>query len=108
MLLDCTPQEVIDFLGHDGLKGVHIQEIQAFAISKGFILALVEARPVLDNVEVSTTLDVLKLGAGLLLGETSTGNKHCVAWDGEAVFDPNRHSIFSSIESLWILIDYPI
>ena len=56
MLFDCSIEEVEAFIGHDGLtvlegryKGIHIQEIQKFALCKGYALALYEPTPMLDT-----------------------------------------------------------
>jgi len=52
MLFDCSAQEVMNTLGHDGLKGVHIQEIQRFAALKGYMLVPYEPNPNLDGTIV--------------------------------------------------------
>ena len=92
MLFDCEPKEVSDFIGHDGVGedvvGIHIQEIQKFALSKGYMLALFEPLPVLNDIFVHVWGDNPFLYfEGLMLGQTSTGANHCVAWDGENIFD---------------------
>lgn len=109
MLFDCTPEDVTSFLGHDGtldngLRGIHIQEIQAFALSRGHCLALYEFRPVLGTVEVDVWKEdymFMHNTEGLILGENASGGKHCVAWDGESIFDPREPSDFKIMQQFW-------
>lgn len=115
MLFDCEPEDVTSFIGHDGtlddrLRGIHIQEIQAFALSRGYALALYEPRPVLGIEEVNVWKEnyhIFMQGVeGLILGENATGGKHCVAWDGESIFDPRDPSDFKIMQQFWAKIRF--
>jgi len=93
MVLDTEPEEIIEFVGRDCIAGVHIQEIQAFAFSKGIALCPYEPHPVL----ASTLIKIEPIGwqeepwlkyEGIMLGETNDGKYHAVAWDGGQILDP--------------------
>ena len=106
MLFDCDPKEVSDFVGHDGVGedviGIHIQEVQKFAMSKGYVLALFEPAPVLNDsvIHVWDDNEFFKF-EGLMLGQTSKGANHCVAWDGEKIFDPRSIEDFAALRQFW-------
>lgn len=109
MLFDVEPEEIIEFLGHDCIAGVHIQEIQSFAMSKGFLLAPFEGVPVLVGLDKPINIpnwsDQPWLEfEGIMLGETNKGNLHAVAWDGEQIFDPAVNPDFSGYHTFYAKI----
>lgn len=102
MLFDTTVEEVVSFLGHDGLavvddkyQGIHVQELQRFALSKGYVLALYEPMPNLEGRLVDCWKDGFPLEKfdGLLLGETAKGANHCVAWVGGEMLNPTSSEL---------------
>lgn len=104
MLFDVEPEEILDYLKHDCVLGVHIQEIQSFALSKGFLLAPFEPQPMLVEVHVCPpnwpTQPWLQF-EGIMLGETGKGHLHAVAWDGTEIYDPAIEPDFKGYHQFW-------
>lgn len=109
MVLDVEPEEILTFVGRDCLDGVHMQEIQAFAFGKGFLLAPFEPEP-----QIAGDLFTVKpVGwweepwlqfEGIMLGETNKGNYHAVAWDGDQILDPAIEPDFKGYHQFWAKI----
>ena len=115
MVLDCTINEITDYLEHDGSeilnmlpepacrKGFHIQELVDVALLMGYSMTPIEAQPVQLNSE-HHEYDLTKWGMfpstesrfqfyldnniGLIVGKARE-HYHTVAWDGAVVYDPN-------------------
>lgn len=137
MLLDETPETLMKELGHDGMiiawpdlqspkcfRGVHIQEVQDLCLRRGKLLAAVEIAPRIgydshhwtriynDDRETPRFLGAISGRPGLITGVYQNTalpqDNHCVAWDGERIFDPNdkitRLEQFS-IQTAWVLCD---
>ena len=109
MVFDVEPEEILKFLGHDCVAGVHMQEIQSFALSKGHLLAPFESMPTLVGIDKPVTIPHWHLQPwlqfeGIMLGETRKGNYHAVAWDGEQVLDPAIEPDFSGYHQFWARI----
>lgn len=126
MVLDISVDDLINIIGHDGLKsndgklvGVHIQEIQtACYLLYRELLSYVELIPVSkvdDNINPiyvvcsyppATRLQFMIKGKyAILIGENNKGNPHAVAYDGEQVLDPvgTKYSIDDfRMKSAWI------
>ena len=115
MLFGTTIEDVQTFLGHDGLevigdeyKGIHIQEIQRYALSKGYALACFEPMPVLEGRIVECWKDDFPLNKfeGLLLCDTTKDGKHCVAWDGNEILNPTDAEVVG-FHQFWAKIKMP-
>ena len=109
MALDVKPEEIIEFLGHDCVIGVHIQEIQSFAMSKGFLFAPFEPAPMLGEAAIPLSPPTWGLQPwlqfeGIMLGETSKGNYHAVTWDGNQILDPAIEPDFKGYHQFWAKI----
>jgi len=116
MLMDLTPQEIIEIVGHDGqeviwpqlpvprcLRGHHIQEMQDVAYAHGHVFAPVEVHPrsgpqgypdkwnrVFSASAAEKRFVQMIVGRkALLFGRHSSGENHVCAWDGSMVYDPN-------------------
>lgn len=109
MALDCTYQEVIDAIGHDGSEIVfpalpeperrrsfHIQELIRVAVERGYAVTPIVARPVLTPDLVNRlTLDQRDFAIKQMVGRSGvcTGRgvirNHAVAWNGSEYLDPN-------------------
>lgn len=108
MLFDKEPEEIMQLLGHDGLGGVHMQELQKIALESGYSLVPFEPEPCLvDSVIDCWDFEPWLEHPGLMLGKTSKGNNHCVAWDGLEVYDPaispdfvGYHTFYAKIKNL--------
>lgn len=135
MLFDIPIKEMLIRVGHDGSaiihpdikspgnrKGFHIQEIISVGFSLGFGLVPIEAAP-LQTATGTDVFDVIIRGyagnearmlknmkghPGLIMGKLGAF-WHCVAWDGEWVYDP-RGIIYSlddckiNIQTFWRLV----
>lgn len=106
MVLDVAPEEIIEFLGHDCIVGLHMQESQAFALSKGFLFAPFEPQPMLGIAATplsppSWSQQPWLQFEGIMLGETRKGNYHAVAWDGKQILDPAIEPNFSGYHQFW-------
>ena len=97
MLFDTTVEDIISFIGHHGLdvvdgkySGIHIQEMQRYALHHGYALVCYEPMPNLQGRVVNVWKEDFPLDKfeGLLLGETEKGGFHCVAWDKFDIFNP--------------------
>jgi len=107
MVLDVEPEEIMDFLGHDCLGGVHMQEVQAFAMAKGFLFAPFEPEPMLAHTSVNPPGWISEPWLqfeGIMLGETHKGNLHAVAWDGATIFDSAIEPDFAGYHQFWAKI----
>ena len=112
MLFDTPMEGVISFLGHHGLdvvddkyRGIHIQEIQRFALSKGYALACFEPMPNLEGKVVDCWKDDFPTDKfdGLLLGETERGTFHCVAWIDKEICNPTSAELVG-VHQFWAKI----
>ena len=109
MVFNVEPEEIIEFLEHDCVAGVHVQELQSFALSKGYALAPFEPEPQLAGNEMPVVIEAwieqpwLQF-EGIMLGQTSKGNNHAVAWDGEQIFDPAVEPDFVGYHQFWAKI----
>ena len=108
MVFNVEPDEILKSLGHDAKKGVHMQELQRFAIGRGEGLVLFEFKPVLEEEPIDVwqePLTPLDLGySGIILGYTLAGAPHAVAWDGEKIFDPSPNPSFKYMQYFWALV----
>lgn len=102
-------------IGHDGSKiihpelglnarreGFHFQHIIDVALALGYAITPIEAEPVqtatghdsyvVDFRDFNSSLDRFKAylenTKGIIIGPTSTGLWHALAWDGEQCYDP--------------------
>ena len=122
MILGITHSQLVGFLGHDGLaitqpqgvgslkyRGVHIQELQAIMEPMGLALIAYEPLPNLNGEAVECWQDriqseIMPDAIGLIVGR-NRGGKHCVAWDGSKILDPNCIiSTLLSIECFYKLV----
>ena len=104
MLFDVEPETIMDFVGHDCLTGIHMQELQAFAVSRNKVLAPFEPEPMLEDRPVAAWKEQPWLKhKGIMLGQTSKGNFHAVAWDGHTVFDPAVNPDFVGYHQFWMI-----
>jgi len=131
MVLDVEPKEITDTLGHNGLeiwwpdlkgnsrfRGVHIQEIIDFVLSKNRALVPIDLWPTIaPNLEVESRtiydnarkrFEYYIIGRrGILIGQNKSGAGHACAWSGKEVFDPNG-SVYPldqfHIQTIWLLI----
>lgn len=111
MLIDEKPSKIIKELGHDGSKGVHIQEILHILAQRGLYLSPVEPLAILDGRRVYSldpirVYDYLKIHDALLIGNKP---RHAVAWDSRSnkCYDPNGliYDINKfQIQEAWLLI----
>ena len=109
MLFDVEPETIMQYLGHDCLTGVHMQEIQSFAMSIGKALVPYEPRPQLGEESVqppSWSKEPWLKHQGIMLGETSKGNLHAVAWDGHDIFDPAINPTFVGYHQFWMMLHH--
>jgi hypothetical protein len=109
MVMDCDPQDIADFIGHDGTEshgrlthvGINIQEIQDYALSIGHHYYLIQpmpcqakdgiVKPVYEEQEAINRF-FLHLGGkkGILIGKVRLGSEdHAVAFDDLVCYDPN-------------------
>ena len=102
MALDITLEEVMSWAGHSGeaivfdkFVGFHPQEFVFKALKRGYALVFIEVNPssvVKDypNYNRDAVLELMKDRRMVLVGWTSKGNPHAVAWDplSQMVFDP--------------------
>ena len=110
MVFDTTTKNLIRIIGHDGSaiifpnlpepirrKGFHFQEIVDAAEVLGFALIPIEAEPVQTpngvdeyalNFPESRFYNHIFGNPGLISGMVRK-YWHCIAWDGEKVYDPN-------------------
>lgn len=123
MLVEKTPEEVISGVGTDGKTiidptgvgarkycGIHMQQVQAYLNTLGKCLAPYEVLPNFDHGVVikqweleDLQLEVMEGHPGLITGNNRSG-KHCVAWDGHRILDPNgTESKLQSIDTFWKL-----
>ena len=108
MVFDVEPEVIMDFVGHDCLAGIHMQELQAFAVSRNKVLAPFEPAPTLEGSEVPIVIEAWERHPwmqhqGIILGQTSKGNFHAVAWDGHTVFDPAVNPDFVGYHQFWMI-----
>ena len=106
MVFDVEPETIMDFVGHDCLAGIHMQELQAFALSIGRALAPFEPAPMLGTESVYPPhweQQPWMQHQGIMLGQTSKGNFHAVAWDGHTVFDPAVNPDFVGYHQFWMI-----
>ena len=110
MVLDQTPEQVIEGIGHNGLevvwpqlplpiclKGVHIQEMVDYALECGYAVVEIDALPCNNpigndaSLEIEVFPDPVERLTRLLPGRKGIvcSNVHACAWDGEKVYDPN-------------------
>lgn len=115
MLLDETPQAIIEEIGHDGTekwwpyppphgdRGHHIQEIIDVCLAHGIVLTPIERFPLSGcgrDASVSRNIwddasaerrfkELLTMRRGLLITPT-----HAYAWDGSIAWDPNGRKCF--------------
>lgn len=130
MVLDQTPEEVIEGLGHNGLevmwprlplpyalRGIHIQEMVDYALKCGFAVIEVEAIPCnnplgnTDDQEMEVFEDPISRLEDHLIGKKAvlTSLKHACAWDGEKVYDPNgRIYTLENFELVVVYVFIPI
>ena len=122
MILGISHEEVLESIGHDGreiinpegvgsakFKGVHIQEIQALFYEHGLALIPYEPNPNL-NGELVDCWDgaiqqfIMPFYNGLIIGQNRSG-RHCVAWDGTKILDPNGlESSLTGIECFYAMV----
>lgn len=115
MVLDVTPEEIIKYIGHNGeeiiwkdmnsphnLRGVHIQELQDFAKTKGLVFAHIEGLPSIgpdkkhSKVIFNEDVGIRRFeswidGRKAIIIVSASKSMHAVAWDGEKVFDPRGY-----------------
>ena len=110
MVLEVTPEQLIQSIGHDGeevwwpeqigsqkKRSFHIQEILDAARSLNYSFICIDAIPLIGiddfNIKEIYPEPMLRLASwikdhpGILIVD-SGGIGHAVAWDGEQVFDP--------------------
>ncbi len=123
MILGITHEEVLELLGHDGrdivnesgvgsakYRGVHIQEIQNICCGMGKALIPYEPIPNLAGAPIECwgtyiQREIMPGSVGLILGHNRSG-RHCVAWDGNKILDPNGlESSLTGIECFYKLVD---
>ena len=107
MLFEADPEDIMEFVGHDCVKGVHIQEIQAFAFSLGYLLAPFEPRPSLGDNQVLVPNwegEPWLQFEGIMLGQNRNGNLHAVAWDRSNILDPAPMPDFEGYHQFWAKI----
>lgn len=100
MLLDMTPAQVIEEIGHDGSemwfpdeaqpfdrRGFHLQEILDVFVHRNQFLVVVECYPEIDErllpMDLERFHNYLSRFPGILLSSS-----HAVAWDGEICWNP--------------------
>lgn len=114
MVWNYSLDEVISLFGHDGteivfpdsafpMRGIHPQEILDVAYSEGYGMLMIEllpARHPQDDKYKPVAIDdedvlesrflryIYKRLAVLIVQKKESGNGHCVAWDGDEIFDP--------------------
>ena len=124
MVLDVEPELIHDYIGHDGTRiqwppngmiGVHIQEIQQFAITQGYMFAPLEVMPVSAPNDIEKPVEIYgeenlarKIFENLLLGRKGilVTPGHAVAFIGHTVYDPKgfiKSIIDYEITDAWIL-----
>jgi len=133
MLLDESPDALIEELGHDGTevwwpdwpvphcyRGHHIQEVIDLCLGRGIFLTPIEfypctasaksphvSRPIWPLTRASARFqDYIRGKPGLLIGQAASGGGHACAWDGHIVWDPNGRKYPLSdfrISECWIL-----
>ncbi len=116
MVIDKTPKDAFDYLGHDGSeilipgfedpvgrKGFHIQEMIAWCLSMHYYPVEVIAQPMTaysedrhsfyDNTKLLE--EQLDKRNGVLIGFTEDQKYHAVAWDHESqlIFDPTGYRV---------------
>lgn len=114
MVLDCSVDELIEEIGHDGMdviwstlipplcfRGHHIQEIIDCFVARGFGLMLVEKicyQAPVEHVQAIKTfqhpeerfLHHIEGREAILIGRHKQKQQgHAWAWDGETCYDPN-------------------
>jgi len=135
MIFDCEPSEVIDCIGTDGkdiwwpaargtdaLRGIHIREIQEFAINRGKVLTPIdvtpmiapqsgEPRPIWESQRCTTSLyDWIWERRGIVIGSTQSGNGHaCALREDGVIIDPRdgkEHILFDDCINpiqIWVM-----
>ncbi len=121
MILGISHNHVIEQLGHDGreiinpigvgsakFKGVHIQEIQALFYDHHLGLIPYEPTPNLNGEPVdcwdgAIQQFIMPGSIGLIIGQNRSG-RHCVAWDGEKILDPNGDSSLIGFECFYKVV----
>jgi len=115
MALGCDPQDICDYLGHNGMdewwpeipkpgcyRSFHIQEIITYAINVLQIgLVPIEVYPnsrpnATAKIKTVASLEVLEERfinlisgrIGILIGENVFGQPHAVAWNEDICYDP--------------------
>ena len=129
MLLDCSPQDIFEFCGHDGntsvwhtepypynLRGFHIQEIVEFAITRGYALIQLDVRP--SHAPTMDVADVCYVPESKITERLKfyldrydcllIMSGHACAWERETklVYDPNGFT--KSIDYKEIITIFPI
>jgi hypothetical protein len=112
MLLDAPMDELIKEIGHDGSevwwpnidppechRGFHVQEFLDLCMKRGKILGWVEAIMTVGGRNRFPAKEIngdhekrwnsyLRNFPGVILGVTSSGGRHAVAWNRDKIFDP--------------------
>lgn len=128
MVMDCTIDEIVAFIGHDGCKqigsdsnslaGYHIQELIDFALARGYAVTEIEYAPAylsddgqtVMQVDFKTSLQTRfenRLSAtyrGVLLVVTPRGGHHALAFENSSgsimLYDPRTGKIATLDEFL--------
>jgi hypothetical protein len=110
MVLGESVYNIVKEIGHDGSediefsarqkkkKGFHIQELVKICYKRNKALIHFDRHVNIHysmgvTIQFSDDIDyiyeLMKDNKGLLLGQTKDNKDHAVAWDGEAIYDPN-------------------
>jgi len=123
MCLDTTPEIIHDFIGHDGtdiwwpphnMQGIHIQEIQQYAMSVGKMFAPYESFPMSApdyETEPKAIFDpetAANLFSNAIIGRTGiiVVEGHAIAFSGLTAYDPKgfiKSVADYEIREAWIL-----
>lgn len=86
MVLDIETSELLRSIGHDGSEIVDTEKPEPYC-RRGFLWEEIVKEALNQGIGLIEYSDVLPL-KGILLGTSSNGVPHAVAWDGERIFDP--------------------
>ena len=123
LVLDVQPSDIHDHIGHngteiwwppDGKRGIHIQEIQRFAMSIGKIFAPLDVYPTIAQDQTTTPKEIYtrELASRLfeiaLLGHRGIliMENHAVAFQGHTCYDPQgfiKSIEYYEIRQAWLV-----
>jgi len=124
MCLDVSPDSIHQHLGHAGtdiwwypnkMRGVHIQEIIDYAMTRGKTFFPYEVEPMIANSEDTEPRPIYRGQTNIRFAESISGrvailitSGHACAWDGGHIFDPKGFILDLwdyKIHEAWIMAD---